>query len=351
MLTPPSRARPSRTGLGRTRLGRTRLGRAGLTTVLFLSAILAGSLLGALTPTIAATVGSATDPLILLLVGTLFFTLRLDGLPALRRAPRTVLLAVGMNFLAIPLLALALTTVLPNDALRLGVLIYCLAPCTDWFLGFTRLAGGDTTTCAALIPVQLVLQLLLYPVWLHLFAGEQVETTIAAAGPTLLTWFVLPAGIGLGARLVLRLSAPAAARQRIVAVADQAVPAVIAAVILTIFAGNVDTILADLTSFGWVLAVVFWFFAATYALGEGVARLARLRYPEHALLTMTTSARNAPLMLAVTTIALPDQPVTHAAIALGMLVEFPHLTALTQLLRRRRPGQAMEPVAEPAPAA
>ena len=49
---------------------------------------------------------------------------------------------------------------------------------------------------------------------------------------------------------------------------------------------------------------------------------------------MTTSARNAPLMLAVTAVALPDQPVVHAAIILGMLIEFPHLTVLTHLLRR-----------------
>ena len=90
-----------------------------ITTMVFLAAILVGSLLGALAPVAAERVGDITDPLILLLVGTLFFTLRLDGLPALRRAPRTVLLAVGMNFLAIPLLALALTTLLPNDALRL----------------------------------------------------------------------------------------------------------------------------------------------------------------------------------------------------------------------------------------
>ena len=323
--------------------------RAGLTTALFLTAILLGSLLGGLAPAAAEHVSGLTDPLILVLVGTLFFTLRLDGLPALRRAPRTVLLAVGMNFLAIPVIALVLTALLPSDTLRLGVLIYCLAPCTDWFLGFTRLAGGDTTTGAALIPVQLTLQLMLYPLWLSVFVGEQVAATVATAGPTLLTWFVLPAGIGLGVRLLLRLALPTAAvRRRIVAAVDRAIPMVIAAVIVTIFAGNVGTILTDPAAFAWVLVVVFLFFAATYALGEGVARLVRLRYSEHALLTMTTSARNAPLMLAVTTIALPDQPVVHAAIILGMLIEFPHHTVITQLLRRRLPEPAAASIAEPA---
>ncbi len=313
--------------------------RAGATTILFLAAILGGSILGALAPAAGGTAGGFVDPLILLLVGTLFFTLRLDGLPALGRAPRTVLLAVGVNFLAIPLIAVALTAVLPGTALRLGVLIYCLAPCTDWFLGFTRLAGGDTITGAALIPVQMTLQLALYPLWLGLFAGRQVGAMAASAGPTLLTWFVLPAAVGLGLRLLLRPTLPAGLRARIVDTADRAVPFVIAAVIVGIFAGNVTTVLADPAAFARVLLVVFLFFLATFALGEGVSRLFRLRYPERALLTMTTSARNAPLMLAVTTIALPGQPVVYAAIILGMLVEFPHLTAITQLLRRRRTAE------------
>lgn len=322
--------------------------RVWLTTTLFLAAILVGSMLGALLPESAAHVSGFTDPMILLLVASLFFTLRLDALPALRRAPRTGLLTVGMNFLAIPVIALVLTALLPDEALRLGVLIYCLAPCTDWFLGFTRMAGGDTMTGAALIPVQMIIQLTLYPLWLALFAGEHAGgLAIAEAGPTLLTWFVLPAAIGLGLRLLLRLVMPAPWRARIVATADRVVPVIIAAVIVGVFAGNVGTILADPASFAWVLVVVFLFFVATYALGAIIGRFFRLRHDEHALLTMTTSARNAPLMLALTVVALPDQPIVHAAIILGMLIEFPHLTVLTLLLRRRS-APTTASVAEPA---
>lgn len=307
----------------------------GAMTVLFLAAILSGSLIGTIAPAAGRGLAGFTDPLILLLVASLCFTLRLDGLAALRRAPRTVLIVIGMNFLAIPLIALALTALLPNEALRLGVLIYCLAPCTDWFLGFTRLADGDVTIGAALIPVQLTLQLLLFPLWLALFARAQADALVASAGPMLLTWFVLPAAVGFGLRVLLRLARSASTRGGIVAAVDRAVPGLIAAVIAAIFAGNVGTILADPNAFLWVLVVVFAFFAAVYAAGEGISRLFRLRYPEYALLTMAASARNAPLMLAVTRIALPDQPVVHAAIILGMLIEFPHLTALTALLRGR----------------
>ncbi|WP_460785237.1 arsenic resistance protein [Microbacterium tumbae] len=309
-------------------------GRAGAASVPFFGAILVGTLLGVLAPAASQTVNGFVDPLILVLVGVLFFTLRLEGASALRRAPRTALLAVGMNFLVIPVIALALTALLPGEALRVGVLIYCLAPCTDWFLGFTRLAGGDTAIGAALIPVQMILQLVLYPVWLALFAGRSVDAMLAIAGPTLLTWFLLPAAAGVALRLLLQAAMPATAR-RLTTAADGMVPFVIAAVIVGIFAGNVEIILADPGSFSWVLLAVFLFFVATFFAGAGVARLSGLTHPEHALLTMTTSARNAPLMLAVTVVALPDDPVVHAAIILGMLIEFPHLALLTHLLRRR----------------
>ncbi|QNE48350.1 symporter [Glaciihabitans sp. INWT7] len=323
---------------------KTRLfgGSASLTTLLFLGAILAGSLAGSIVPGSREVLGGVVDPLILLLVGSLFFTVRLDGLPALRRAPRTVLLALSMNFLLIPVIAFTLTLLLPGEALRIGVLIYCLFPCTDWFLGFTRMAAGETSIGAALIPLQMTLQLALYPVWLAVFTGHQVSSTIGAVAPALLTWFAVPAGAAIVARVFLLGAPPRVSRHRILGTVDRAIPFVISAVILCLFAANVETILHNLAGFAWVLLVVFLFFVATYVLGQTVGRVFRLRYPEHVLLTMTTSARNAPLMLAVTTVALPNQPVVYAAIILRMLIEFPHLTVITHLLRRRAPALTTE---------
>lgn len=297
-----------------------------LITLLFAASIVAGSALG------IAGVSIPADPLILLLVGAIFFTLRFDGLSAVRRAPRTILIAIVTNFALIPAVALPITMLLPSDALRLGVLVYCLAPCTDWFLGFTRLAGGDTTAGAALIPLQMLIQLVMYPVWMALFAGESVDWMPATAGAVLAQWFLLPASIGLAARYLL----PPHRRARAITAVDRCVPFAVAAVIVAVFSGNVTTILADPGAFISVLIAVFAFFVATFAIGETISRIARLDHAAHALVTMTTSARNAPLMLAVTMVALPDQPVTHAAIVLGMLIEFPHLTVITQVLRRER---------------
>jgi len=311
--------------------------RNAFTSALFIGAVIAGSGLGAGVPAVRALAGSAVDPLILLLVGLLFFELRGRGLPALRRAPTVVALAWGVNFVLVPIVAVILTSAFLADdaAVRTGVLIYCLFPCTDWFLGFTRMAGGNTAAGAALIPINMTTQLALYPLYLSLLTGEPVGSTFGDVGPALLRWFVLPAGAGLLLRLLVTRTLPRHRRTAILGWAGALIPYVIAALILCLFATNVETGLQRPMTFGRVLLVVFLFFVVVYLLGGAIARLARLPYRDRVLLTMTTSARNAPLMLAVTGFALPGQPLVYAAIILGMLIEFPHLTTVKHLLRRR----------------
>ncbi|OLT54303.1 hypothetical protein BJF89_16950 [Corynebacterium sp. CNJ-954] len=85
-----------------------------------------------------------------------------------------------------------------------------------------------------------------------------------------------------------------------------------------------------------VVVTVFVFFVVVYLLGEGTARVLGLPYPAKALLVMTSSARNAPLMIALTSAFLPEHPEVAAVLAVGMLVEFPHLCTVTHLLRRQR---------------
>ena len=77
------------------------------------------------------------------------------------------------------------------------------------------------------------------------------------------------------------------------------------------------------------------FFVLTWLVGEFFAKRFRLARPQHVLLSITTTARNSPLMLGLATIALPDQPLVYAVLIIGMLVEFPHLTLLSHLLLRQ----------------
>lgn len=142
---------------------------------LYLVAVLAGLTLGAMQPAAGPVCAALVWPaLALLLYATFVQVPLLHARAAL--ADRRFLLAVGLgNFVLVPLaLWLALPALPPEPALRLGVLLVLLMPCTDWFVTFARLGGGDTARALAVTPVNLLAQLALLPLylWLMLPAGQ-----------------------------------------------------------------------------------------------------------------------------------------------------------------------------------
>ena len=83
------------------------------------------------------------------------------------------------NFLVMPAITALLILALPdNDALKLGVLLVLLMPCTDWFVTFTHLGKGDSTRAIAATPVLLIAQLGLLPLYLWLFMGNQFDVNL-----------------------------------------------------------------------------------------------------------------------------------------------------------------------------
>ncbi|MEM7075254.1 MAG: arsenic resistance protein [Pseudomonadota bacterium] len=303
-------------------------------TALFLGAIILGSLLGLFDPDFGAGLSQGTDATLLIMLGLLFFEIRLKAFAVAASDLRFIALAWGANFLVVPVIGYAIASLFLSGQplLFTGLLIYFLAPCTDWVLSFTRMARGDTALGAALLPINLVTQLLLFPVWLWLFAHPGNGLDRAAVADIVTQWFLLPFLSAQTLRLSLERLLPEHALQRVYGVAGALIPCVTAALVLQIFAGNIVTIAAHALILGTAGLAILCFFVATYALADMLARQTGLRYEQHALLAMTTAARNAPLMLALTAVALPGQPLIYTTLIVGMLVEFPHLIALKQLL-------------------
>lgn len=75
-----------------------------------------------------------------------------------------------LNYALTPLLAWTLGAGLLGDQpdLRIGLLLLLVTPCTDWYLVFTAMARGHTGIATALLPLNLVLQLVLLPVYVML---------------------------------------------------------------------------------------------------------------------------------------------------------------------------------------
>ena len=164
------------------------------TALVLVVAIAGGAVTGLTLPEAGGLLSGQIDFTILLIVFLLLFEVRIQSILASLNRVSFIAVALIANFVIVPALGFAIASIfLSNHPLFfIGLVIYFMAPCTDWFLGFTRLAKGNTALGAALLPINMIVQLLLYPVYLDVFG---FNTTAVGGGQifhTLWQWFHVP---------------------------------------------------------------------------------------------------------------------------------------------------------------
>lgn len=141
----------------------------------YLLALLAGALIGLGFPEISGPAEKAINPVLGLLLYATFLAVPFSRLgPALKdwRFLGTVL---GLNFLVVPLVVWMLSRLVAGEeVLLVGMLFVLLAPCIDYVIVFTGLAGGAQGRLLAATPVLMLAQMLLLPFFLWLMAGPEV---------------------------------------------------------------------------------------------------------------------------------------------------------------------------------
>lgn len=161
---------------------------------IYLSAIIVGLLAGSIWPGIAPAFEVLLWPALVLLLYATFVQVPLLHLRDAFRDRRFVAAMLIGNFICLPALAWMLVQWLPVDpTVRLGVLLVLLVPCTDWFITFSQLGGGNVPRAIAVTPINLLLQLLLLPfyLWLILGSGPVAGLGLTEVWPALLV-VILP---------------------------------------------------------------------------------------------------------------------------------------------------------------
>ena len=158
---------------------------------LYLVAILAGMAIGWVSPEQTRHWEMLLWPALGVLLYTTFTQVPLIHLRSAFRDRRFLAALLTGNFILTPVLVGLLLWLLPDDpAIRLGVLLVLLVPCTDWFISFTHLGGGDGARAIAAAPILLIVQLILLPVYIWLFMGNiAIELAVGS--------HLLPAFFGL----------------------------------------------------------------------------------------------------------------------------------------------------------
>ena len=99
-----------------------------------------------------------------------------------------------INFIWTPLFGYFLGSLFlkGNVDILIGFFMLILTPCTDWYLVFTKMAKGDLSLSLSILPINLVLQILLLPVFLVLFFSSGNTIDYAQLTYSLIIVIVIP---------------------------------------------------------------------------------------------------------------------------------------------------------------
>lgn len=307
---------------------------------LYLAAILTGLTLGMSAPALAPVLETILWPTLGLLLYATFTQVPLTHLPEAFRDRRFMGAMLTGNFLLIPLAVWGLLTVLPDDPpIRLGVLLVLLVPCTDWFITFTHLGGGDTRRAIAATPINLLLQIALLPLYLWLFIGETFFEILAAdrIATVFVTLIVLPL---LAAWLTERWAARQVTRALLVARLGILPVPLLAFAVFLIAAAQVHAVRDALPLLGHVLGVFVGFLVIAVIIGIVTARLFALPPAAARTVVFSLGTRNSFVVLPLALALAPQWRAAVVVIVFQSLVELfgmiAYLWAVPRLLAPAR---------------
>jgi bile acid:Na+ symporter, BASS family len=228
-----------------------------------------------------------------------------------RVAPRWLALALLLNLVVVPAVAIALVRIagLSTEATT-GVVLFSSAAGGAIALVSTRIGRGDVPRAIVLVVLLELLDLVAIPVWTSVTLSSGATVPIADVARTLLVLLLLPLAIGVAVRIWRPALAP-----RLVAIGSPlSVLGLVVAVIAVVIRNGPtlwDLLGTGLPIVSLVLVVGGWL--AGYALGGP------LRGQQRAL-GMVTASRSSALALAIVRAAYPGQPGAEAAIVVAGLI-------------------------------
>ncbi len=288
---------------------------------IYLGAIAFGLGLGSVSGDAARQLEAGLWPLLGILLFATFTQVPLIHLPDAFRDRRFMGAVLGGNFLIVPLVVWGLLAFLPDDpAIRLGVLLVLLVPCTDWYITFTHLGGGDTQRAIAVSPVNLLLQVVLLPVYLWIFMGLSCVEIFLSGQIVMVsvTLILLPLA---GAWLLERWAQGQPVRGALIERLGWLPVPLLALVVFLIAASQVQGAIEALPILGMVGGVFVAYLVAAVAIGLGLARLASLPTGSAQSLIYSLGTRNSFVVLPLALALAPEWQAATMVIVLQSLVE------------------------------
>ena len=237
-------------------------------------------------------------PWIVTLLGIIMFamglTLSLDDFRGVVKRPREVALGAAAQFVIMPLLAVALTMVIPmSPEVAAGVILVGCCPGGTSSNVMTYLAKGDVALSVACTAVTTLLAPFVTPWLVWLFASQYLPVNAMALLLSILKIVLLPLALGILAQKIV---------PKLVQAAIPVLPLVSVTGIVLIVAAVVAASKASIAASGLLIfAVVVLHNGLGYLLGYGLARALRLSMPKRKAIAIEVGMQNSGLGAALAT--------------------------------------------------
>ena len=270
---------------------------------LYLSALAAGAVLGLTVPALRSLLEAAITPVLAALLYATFLGVPFNRLRAAFSDARFMTALLVVNFLAVPAVVLPLSWLVADEpGLLAGTLLVLLAPCVDYVMVFTRLAGGAWSRTLA--------SSLVLPLWLALAAGTSSSPGGGISWSPFVQAFLVMIALPLVLSVLTRQgagssSSVARCSQALAATSTSLMVPLMMVTLALVVASQVPQVVSRPDVVARVIPLFVAFALIMPAVGDAIGRLARQGREERLALAFSGVTRNSLVVLPLA-LALPD---------------------------------------------
>ncbi|MEV7572963.1 bile acid:sodium symporter [Pseudarthrobacter sp. NPDC089323] len=300
--------------------------------LLYIAAILAGAAVGLVVPQLAPALEHSIEPVLVLLLFATFLAVPLIEVGKAFRDIRFLGTVLIGNFIIIPAVVFALSRFVADDrGLMLGVLLVLLTPCIDYVIVFSGIAGGASARLLAATPLLMLVQILLLPVYLFLFAGGDVLNVIDVAPfiEAFLLLIVLPLA---AAAVVQGIARRHRAGQAIEQVMAGAMVPLMMATLAVVIGSQIAAVGSQVLNLIRVIPLYVAFVVIAVIIGKVAGRAARLDVPGTRAVMFSITTRNSLVVLPLALALPPALSIAPLAVVTQTLVELVAMVILVRIV-------------------
>ena len=274
-------------------------------------------------------------PFLMVMLFLVFLQIPLKDILKSSKNLKFTLTAVIINFIWTPFLIFILGKIfLANyPELLIGYIMLMVTPCTDWYLIFTGIAKGNVALGSSILPLNLVLQLVLLPVYVFLIGGNSVDMNTIDLVKGVVSTLIIPLVCAILIRkIILNKISQEDFDEKVAIKACDYQGYFLNAAIVSMFASQGKILLENIQVLLILLIPVLLFFIINFCVGRLVGKVMKLSYEDNVSLNLTTLARNSPIALAIAVATFPDKPLISLALIIGPLIELSVLFIIAKIL-------------------